>query len=163
MSEPIQSISQGNYILATQQEVSHDNTLSGNGTSASPLGLNETVLWEGECNWWDASTISNGLDVSEDFSNFEYIKVLSRDDWELREHWTEFRSKPTGNQFTIAHVGPEGGKLTFKTGLFNLSGHHISVSSGCMMNVNSAGAHNFDFTKAYIQFLKIIGINRKVQ
>ena len=39
MSEPIQSISQGNYILATQQEVSHDNTLSGNGTSASPLGV----------------------------------------------------------------------------------------------------------------------------
>ena len=39
MSEPIQSISQGNYILATQQEVSHDNTLSGNGTVDSPLGV----------------------------------------------------------------------------------------------------------------------------
>ena len=26
-----------NYILATQQAVSHDNTLSGNGTSGSPL------------------------------------------------------------------------------------------------------------------------------
>ena len=33
MSEPIQSIAQNNYILATKQEVvSHDNTLSGNGT-----------------------------------------------------------------------------------------------------------------------------------
>ena len=39
MSEPIQSISQGNYILATQQEVSHDNTLSGNGMADSPLGV----------------------------------------------------------------------------------------------------------------------------
>lgn len=39
MSEPIQSISQGNYILATPQEVSHDNTLSGNGTVDSPLGV----------------------------------------------------------------------------------------------------------------------------
>lgn len=28
-----------NYILATQQEVSHDNTLSGTGTSATPLGV----------------------------------------------------------------------------------------------------------------------------
>ena len=37
MSEPIQSIAQNNYILATQQEVSHDNTLSGNGTVDSPL------------------------------------------------------------------------------------------------------------------------------
>ena len=49
MSEPIQSISQGNYILATQQEISHDNTLSGNGTVDSHLGVvpgyNETVLW----------------------------------------------------------------------------------------------------------------------
>lgn len=39
MSEPIQSIAQNNYILATQQEVSHDNTLSGNGTAVSPLGV----------------------------------------------------------------------------------------------------------------------------
>ena len=35
----IQTISQGNYILATQQEVSHDNTLSGNGTVDNPLGV----------------------------------------------------------------------------------------------------------------------------
>ena len=35
----IQSISQNNYILATQQEVSHDDTLSGNGTVDSPLGV----------------------------------------------------------------------------------------------------------------------------
>lgn len=39
MSEPIQSIAQNNYILATQQEVSHDDTLSGNGTVESPLGV----------------------------------------------------------------------------------------------------------------------------
>ena len=44
MSESIQSISQGNYILATQQEVSHDNTLSGNGTSASPLGIDSDYI-----------------------------------------------------------------------------------------------------------------------
>lgn len=39
MSEPIQSIAQNNYILATQKEVSHDNTLSGNGTVDSPLSV----------------------------------------------------------------------------------------------------------------------------
>ena len=38
MSE-IQSIAQNNYIIATNQEVSHDNTLSGNGTVDSPLGV----------------------------------------------------------------------------------------------------------------------------
>lgn len=40
MSDPIRSISQNNFILADQKEVSHDNTLSGNGTEASPLGVN---------------------------------------------------------------------------------------------------------------------------
>lgn len=39
MSEPIQSIAQNNYILATQQEVSHDSSLSGNGMADSPLGV----------------------------------------------------------------------------------------------------------------------------
>lgn len=38
MSE-IQSISQNNYILATQQEVSHDSSLSGTGMADSPLGV----------------------------------------------------------------------------------------------------------------------------
>lgn len=44
MSEPIQSIAQNNYILATQQEVSHDNTLSGNGTVDSPLGVASDLI-----------------------------------------------------------------------------------------------------------------------
>ena len=39
MSDPIRSISQNNFLLAAQQEVSHDNTLSGNGTEESPLGV----------------------------------------------------------------------------------------------------------------------------
>lgn len=44
MSEHIQSIAQNNYILATQQEVSHDNTLSGNGTLDSPLGVDVSAV-----------------------------------------------------------------------------------------------------------------------
>lgn len=40
MSDPIRSISQNNFILADQKEVAHDNTLSGNGTTESPLGVN---------------------------------------------------------------------------------------------------------------------------
>lgn len=44
MSDPIRSISQNNFILADQKEVSHDNTLSGNGTAASPLGVSDAVM-----------------------------------------------------------------------------------------------------------------------
>lgn len=50
MSE-INAIATNNYLLATQQEVSHDNTLSGNGTSASPLGVAPiTVVQSGSFN-----------------------------------------------------------------------------------------------------------------
>ena len=70
MSEPIQSISQGNYILATQQEVSHDNTLSGNGTSTSPLGLNETVIFNG-----DVSGQITDFNTNEQINNFEKLDV----------------------------------------------------------------------------------------
>ena len=73
MSEPIQSIAQNNYILATQQEVSHDNSLSGNGTVESPLsvvpGYNETVLWED-------TTGSSACTLSEPMTNFKSIKIL---------------------------------------------------------------------------------------
>ena len=72
MSEPIQSISNGNYILATQQEVSHDNTLSGNGTVDSPLGVvpgyNETVLWSG-------TGTSGDYTLSESYNNFEKLSI----------------------------------------------------------------------------------------
>lgn len=74
MSEPIQSIAQNNYILATQQEVSHDNTLSGNGTVDSPLGLsNETVLYSDLTG--RPSYPGQYFDLSESPLNFEYIEV----------------------------------------------------------------------------------------
>ena len=78
MSEPIQSISQGNYILAIKQEVSHDNTLSGNGTVDSPLGVvngyNETVLWQG----FKTDIPNTGIStytLSELATNFETVRI----------------------------------------------------------------------------------------
>ena len=44
MSE-INAIATNNYLLTTQQEVSHDNTLSGNGTVDSPLGVVNPLLY----------------------------------------------------------------------------------------------------------------------
>ena len=72
MSDPIRSISQNNFILADQKEVAHDNTLSGNGTPESPLGLNETVLWSNA----NGSLEADGFTVSEQFTNFERIRYI---------------------------------------------------------------------------------------
>ena len=99
MSENIQSISQGTYtigesstndssllvtqnegdvsILQTQQEVSHDNTLSGNGTVDSPLGVvpgyNETVLYDNTNP--TAVTSNTSVNLSESYLNFKELKL----------------------------------------------------------------------------------------
>lgn len=71
MSDPIRSISQNNFILADQKEVSHDNTLSGNGTAESPLGLNETVLFSNS----SGTTSASGL--SESVYNFQIVEIYT--------------------------------------------------------------------------------------
>lgn len=75
MSDPIRSISQNNYILATQQEVSHDNTLTGNGTPESPLGVanssDETTLWE------NSSGSTSSVALSESPYNFDFVDIYA--------------------------------------------------------------------------------------
>lgn len=59
----------GGFITSGAEIVNHDNTLSGNGTVDSPLGLNETVLW---------NTTTTGIysaTLSEPYSGFERVRV----------------------------------------------------------------------------------------
>ena len=60
----------GGFITSGAEIVNHDNSLSGNGTVESPLGLNETVLFEGSAGAGDTITLS------ESPMNFERIKVF---------------------------------------------------------------------------------------
>lgn len=127
MSEPIQSISQGNYILATQQEVSHDNTLSGNGTVDSPLGLNETVLFS-------ADTWSATCPLSEPASNFEYISVV----------------------YSEAYGNSCGGVVTLNTDKMTFSGGtndkiYIDVPFYYSNKINCRGGnYSFDDTTSFV-------------
>jgi hypothetical protein len=59
MSDPIRSISQNNFILADQKEVSHDNTLTGNGTPESPLGVNGEYIQMLRVNKAHTSTVDS--------------------------------------------------------------------------------------------------------
>lgn len=67
MSEPIQSISQGNYIL--QGTVATSAGIVGDGTTQNPLRADETVLWSGNGN---ISTFT----LSEKLSNFERFRMV---------------------------------------------------------------------------------------
>lgn len=63
----------GGFITEGAEIVNHDNSLSGNGTVDSPLGVvpgyNETVLWE-------TTTGASACTLSEPMTNFKSIKIL---------------------------------------------------------------------------------------
>lgn len=64
----------GSFITSGAEIVNHDNTLSGNGTVDSPLGLNnETVLYSNLTG--RPTSPGQYFDLSESPLNFEYIEV----------------------------------------------------------------------------------------
>ena len=164
MSEPIQSISQGNYILTTQQEISHDNTLSGNGTVDSPLGVvpgyNETVLFSG-------NFTTKSCTLSESPLNFESVKFYLVDDGG-HTSWgsTEIKSKLLNN------CSAENGKCMAGCAVPWNEGFRIMTVSATSAN----GYRNWEscgyqwwgngggqIGTGYLNILKVVGINRKAQ
>ena len=159
MSEQIESISQCNYILATQQEVSHDNTLSGNGTVDSPLGVvpgyNETVLYSGHIAAGDAPT---AYSLSEPISAFDSYRVY----WLWNEgtncagevsefYWDDDR--PTVNNFTLFSVNRFSNANFSAWGLFEVASNLKDITY-------TYSQQNTDTIK-HIKIKKIVGINRK--
>jgi hypothetical protein len=74
MSE-INAIATNNYLLATQQEVSHDNTLSGNGTVDSPLGVNSDYIVVTEETVGSYTVNTNDVQVAGTFSKAGYKPI----------------------------------------------------------------------------------------
>ena len=168
MSEPIQSIAQNNYILATQQEVSHDNTLSGNGTVDSPLGLNETVLWQG----FKTDIPNTGVStytLSELATNFETVRIeyvlqnniISSGDLANKGSGTVFYE--IGSSFsryiTYIHCVMNGNNSTdnftlydIDTNIYNMDTLTWGVKSVIRGSTNNGG---------WFHITKIVGINRK--
>ena len=67
MSDSIQSISQGNYIL--QGTVATSAGIVGDGSTQNPLRADETVLWSSAT----SPTLGQTITASEDFTNFDRI------------------------------------------------------------------------------------------
>ena len=69
----------GGFITEGAEIVNHDNTLSGNGTVDSPLGVvpgyNETVLWSGT--YSGTVSTANFITLSERPDNFETIEITN--------------------------------------------------------------------------------------
>ena len=61
----------GGFITSGAEIVNHDNTLSGNGTVDSPLGVNQTLLWSGNY----AGTRTKEFNLSESYQNFDQLEI----------------------------------------------------------------------------------------
>ncbi len=154
----IESISQNNYVLATQQAVTHDESMSGNGTVESPLGVvpgyNETVLYEGSANY-------NLIQLSEPASNFERIMLyISTTRPSIFEYpsFTFTNNTWPGGQFGAGW----GGKPSMT--VFELSSNDNSFKVNAGWHTESTASVNWttlNVSSTWIRPFKVIGINRK--
>lgn len=163
MSEPIQAIATNNYLLATQQEVSHDSTLSGNGTSASPLGLNETVLWENP-NGTMTKDIQWPQTLSEPITNFEKVSFLyGADDYSGNAEYHTFNTYNDFNYNLVAWRcdGPGSDYIFWREAKFNCNGTSLTNPYNSTINLSTAFAGGGFNTAGFNWLLKVVGINRK--
>lgn len=159
----------GGYIASGDAMVNHDNTLSGNGTVASPLrvvpGYNETVLWSGD----DLSAV-----VSESISNFETVKIYA--------HWTyngtfEARTMTeipgTGINFNLFAITPTktdsqdaSARVYTLASLYAVNGLELTpinksrIQYAVAATNGTISSNSFSDTDV-LKLNKVIGINRK--
>ena len=166
MSEPIQSIAQNNYILATQKEVSHDNTLSGNGTVDSPLGVvpgyNETVLYEGAGQF--------GLNLSDSIYNYDKIAVsISRVSPTPEQYFYTKDISASSGHFNTNYISMSTPDSTSEMYCFTTpwtvlnNGNTISAvnnSFGIILDLKDNSMYYFS-KNASAPICRVIGINHK--
>lgn len=155
MSE-IQSIAQNNYILSTPQEVAHDNTLSGNGTVDSPLGLNETTLYENA----SGTKGNTNITLSESISNFEYVKI----DYSVWDDEKATQILPVqSSQYQLSTVWFDGGSNFYHfCDVLTISGTAYTLIKAAFHNFNSTSVNVDGDAKKFFKTYKVVGINRKV-
>ena len=153
----------GGFITEGAEIVNHDNSLSGNGTVDSPLGVvpgyNETVLWSGnDFSIGNGSHLSATVQLSEPISAFNEIKIISSGnlDSETIVLDTSFR----GGNGAFTWMAPEGGNANWMglRGVFT-DQTHLKVYGGystTLASVFTAGGW-WNYKNIY----KVVGINRK--
>jgi hypothetical protein len=158
----------GGFITEGAEIVNHDNSLSGNGTSASPLGVvpgyNETVLWSG------ALTVGNTAQMSEPVSAFESYKfyLLGHERYlkTVNEFWTDGSS--AGNEpYKVNPIIFQAGDgfFTINAGdcKWNTTWDNLQYVTGYnkWMPYNSSTWNQINQNTDSPTIVKIVGINRK--
>ena len=154
MSEPIQSISQGNYIL--QGTVATSAGIVGDGSTQNPLRADETVLWSGEIN--STTTTAN---LSEPVSNFNSVKILCKLNRSTPDapQWFEFATNI--ENYTIigglTDVASPAGNAYMGEAMVSLANGVINYYNGKQIAWGTTSIANEKLASIY----KVIGLNRK--
>ena len=144
----------GGFITSGAEIVNHDASLSGNGTVDSPLGLNETVLWEN-------SEGSRGtLTLSDNCNNYDRLRVYW-DVWnqgDYRRNITELDASVTKGLLTATYFNTTNNAFFSMLYTVSLSGTSFSILGNRYNNwtnntVTDGGTNS-------ITIYKIVGINR---
>lgn len=157
MSEPIQSISQGNYIL--QGTVATSAGIIGDGSTQNPLRADETVLWSGSFN--GAVGTAHYITMSEPLTNFDKIQLEMGGSY--HSLWT-YKSVGTHYQVTSPFVAADGGTTLYAVMFTRLDDNKIyRYGCGILNNAaltNNKWTNNSAGTQGECTLVKVIGINR---
>lgn len=157
MSDSIQSISQGNYIL--QGTVATSAGIVGDGSTQNPLRADETVLWSGAYD-----TNPTAFNLSEPLSSFEKIGFYGLS---YASTYVYYESpSPTGNTVSVCYTyycaDSDGNPFQARMSRFSTSnGKDYNWIDGkfiyyAMNGLTAAGGTTGHKAPIY----KIIGINR---
>ena len=152
----------GGFITEGAEIVNHDNTLSGNGTVDSPLGVvpgyNETVLFSGAA--------SSAVNLSESYTGFDRV-ALEIEYWPLGAASIIHFEYPS-NQTSFTYVAPwvvskAGGMAVFEGKYSATDNTHIVLQEALYNNMNGNTQNTWIDAKNSSKIHKVIGINRKAQ
>ena len=165
MSEPIQSISQGNYIL--QGTVATSAGIVGDGTTQNPLRADETELYYNPTNH-NVSTDAEFV-MSESIWNFEKV-MITFDNMEYVNRYVTMIVDLTGlphndnHLSTPLHNGTTPKEVNIPWAIFkiNTTGNIKYVNRGLIYGPWNAPSYTTGDLRG-LRVVRVIGINRKAQ
>lgn len=153
MSEPIQSISQGNYIL--QGTVATSAGIVGDGSTQNPLRADETVLWSGNLN--SPSSIS----LNDYSNNYEKIGFYMTEQGGFKEiKYFPGDSTMYGLNLTVPYAANVASTI-IRYGIFsstNYKDYNYTAVGRILITTGNNSVYTGSQSGPYIT--KIIGINR---
>ena len=155
MSEPIQSISQGNYVL--QGTVATSAGIVGDGTTQNPLRADKTVLYENA----SGTKGNTNITLSESISNFEYVQI----DYSVWDDEKATQILPVqSSQYQLNTVWFDGGSNFYHfCDVLTISGTAYTLIKAAFHNFNSTSLTVDGDAKKFFKTYKVVGINRKAQ